>query len=313
MGYRWARWLEGALKAEGCDVVPEPGWRNRGRYRADGRRDIAPNWDFEPDGTFHWHHTATKTSPTNPWPTGRLLVNGRSDLPGPLSQLSPDHKGRVHLIAAGRSNHAGVLSGFGPTRAGADGNRVSIGCEIDTDGTQKIPAAQYVASIRCAAAVNRRFKRDASWSMGHAETSVTGKWDPGVGGKTVDLAAWRRDVAECLSYPPGVWRSKSGPSSWGEVDLSELDKGAKGGSRDSIKRMQYRLRVANPRKVAPAVRKAVRVNGKWDDATRRALAAWQENVYAEKTEGPKDGYQGGDRLGRHQAKLLFGPRYRLVK
>lgn len=312
MAYRWARWLPEALKKEGVDVVLEPGWRNRGRYRVDGSVKRPPNWNFEPNGLFVWHHTATTTSPSRPWPTGNLLKAGRSGLPGPLCQLSPDHLGRVHVVAAGRSNHAGKFSGAGPTVRGSDGNTVSIGCEIDTNGTQKIPLKQYRASIRSAAAVNRHFKRNASWSLGHAETSVTGKWDPGESGRTVDLDAWRRDLAECLSYPPGVWYSKQGTASWGEVDLSELRKGARGEDKHSIRRMQFRLKRANKKKVPEELRKAVRVNGKWDEATRACLAAWQANVF-DPGPGGEDGYQGGKRLGPRQAEKLFGPRYKLVK
>ncbi len=313
MTYTWARWLPEALKAEGVKISLVTGWANAGRYRLDGRHDLAPNWSFSPNGLFIWHHTATTSSAKNPWPTQGILIRGRSDLPGPLCQLSPDYNGVVHIVAAGRANHAGELSGRGrATPRGGDGNTVAIGAEIDINGTQKIPVAQYRAAIRCAAAVNRRFKRDSSWSMGHAETSVTGKWDPGVGGHTVDLDAWRRDVAECLSYPAGVWQSPKGTASWGEVDLSELARGASGTSRDSIRRMQYRLKRANAKKVSKTLRDAVSVNGKWDAATQACLAEWQEKVFAPDP-AHSDGYQGGKRLGPVQADKLFGSRYHLVK
>jgi len=315
MSYRWARWLDDALRAEGCLVVPEPGWENRGRWRSDGRRDLPPNWAFEPNGLFVWHHTASTTTAADPWPTRNTLIYGRSDLPGPLCQVSPDHNGKVHLVAAGRANHAGTFSGAGPTVRGADGNVTSIGCEIDTNGTQPIPIVQYRASIRCAAAVNRRFKRDSSWSLGHAETSVTGKWDPGVGGKTVDLAAWRRDTAECLSYPPGVWYSKKGLPSWGEVDLSALWAGvaASGPARkDTVSRLQYAIKRSIPGAVARKTREAVRTSGQWDGPTVAAVSLWQQHVWAPDNPGDKDGFTDGKRLGPRQAEALFGPRYHLV-
>lgn len=312
MGYIWARWLPEALKAEGCDVVLEPNWRNNGRYRADGRTVGAPNWNFEPNGLFDWHHTGTTSSSKNPLPTRNVLINGRKGLQGPLSQLGGARDGKIHVFAAGRANHAGKMSGAGPTYAGQDGNTVAIGLEIDTDGSQKIPVRQYRAAIRAAAAVLRHYKRDASWALGHAETSVTGKWDPGEGGRTVNLDEWRRDLAECLSYPPGVWHSRVGTNSWGEVDVSELAKGAASKDKGSIKRLQYRIKRANPRKVPADVRKAVKITGVWDAETKAAVKAWQQNVFAPKWKNDDNGFQGGGRLGPRQAKVLFGPRYHLV-
>lgn len=304
MSYLWARWLPDALKKEGVKIDLVPGWESRGRYRADGKKTGTPNWDFEPNGLVTQHHTAGTSSKENPWPSKNVLIKGRADLPGPLCHLSPDHNGVVHVVAAGRANHSGVMSGAGPTKAGSDGNIVAIGIEIDTNGTQVMPRAQYVASIKSSAAVQRHYKRGANYMLAHKETSVTGKWDPGERGKTVSMTAWRRDLKECLSYPAGVWQSPQGEWSWGKVDLSSLAKGTASVNTDTVRRLQYRIKrlsSATPKEL----KAAVQVNGKWDAATVKCLAHWQKNVF-------KGGVQGGKSVGPLQAEKLFGTRFHLV-
>lgn len=145
MAYVWLKELATWFRQEGLNVIEEPGWSTRGRPSSTG--------SFNPSGVL-WHHTGTKTSSSNPHPTISLLINGRSDLPGPLCQASPCYAGHVHVIAAGRANHAGDAKSSGPMPAG-DGNAMYVGFECDYDGTQKMSAAQYEAAIGCAAAVLR--------------------------------------------------------------------------------------------------------------------------------------------------------------
>lgn len=169
MAYQWATWLPDALRAEGCQVVMVDGWRTRGRPASSG--------DFDPYAAL-WHHTATTSSPSNPHPTLGMCVHGRPDLPGPLCQVLIGYDGKCHVIAAGRANHAGACNGAGPTHSG-DGNAQMVGFEIDYNGTQKMSDAQYDAAIKAATAVVRHFENDQRYCLGHKETSVTGKPDPG--------------------------------------------------------------------------------------------------------------------------------------
>jgi len=179
MAYRWLTWLASDLRAEGCTVSETSGWQNRGRPSSTGA--------FDPYGVL-WHHTGTTSSASNPAPTLSMCINGRSDLPGPLCHVLIGYDGTCHIVAAGRANHAGSCSGFGPFTTG-DGNAQLVGFEIDYNGTQPMSAAQQDAATRASSACLKRFARPSDYAARHAETSTTGKWD--TGGITGDqLRAW---------------------------------------------------------------------------------------------------------------------------
>lgn len=169
MTYIWLDWLASALRAEGCTVVEESGWKSRGRPSSTG--------SFNPYGVL-WHHTGTTASYSNPFPTKSVLINGRSDLPGPLCQVGIGYDGVCHIIAAGRANHAGTCNGFGPFSYD-DGNWQMVGFEIDYNGTQPMSPEQKDAAARASVAVLKKFGRNENYVATHKETSTTGKWDPG--------------------------------------------------------------------------------------------------------------------------------------
>lgn len=185
MTYQWLDWLPDALRAEGCTVVEVDGWESRGRPSSSG--------GFDPYGTLH-HHTGTTASPSNPAPTLQTVIHGRSDLPGPLCHALIGYDGTVHVVAAGRANHAGECNGFGPF-SGGDGNAQLIGWEIDYDGTQAISDAQQDAAVRASAAVLKRLGETENYAATHQETSKTGKWD--TGGVTGDQ--WRTLIRDRMS------------------------------------------------------------------------------------------------------------------
>jgi hypothetical protein len=197
VSYEWARWLDDALRAEGCKVLTYDGWQDRGRPASSG--------DFAPYGVL-LHHTGTPTSMSNPNPTLSMCIHGRPDLSGPLCHVLIGYDGRCHVIAAGRANHAGECNGDGPTAPG-DGNAQLIGFELDYSGSQDVSDPQADAAVRAAAAVLRHFHRDASYCRGHKETSNEGKWDPGRYGSSspaYDMDGVRRAVADVLARPPGA-------------------------------------------------------------------------------------------------------------
>jgi hypothetical protein len=186
-------WLGDVLRAAGIRVVEEGNWR--GRY---------VSGSFNPIGVL-WHHTAARSSASNPAPALGTVINGRPDLQGPLCHALVDYYGVFHLISAGRANHAGACRGSGPIPAG-DGNTMLIGWEIDYDGVeQRMTAAQYNASVAATAAVLGHLGRNANYARGHRETSTTGKIDPSF----VDLNAMRADVA---AWSPGIRAYKVGSS-----------------------------------------------------------------------------------------------------
>ncbi|SDZ59035.1 N-acetylmuramoyl-L-alanine amidase [Saccharopolyspora shandongensis] len=197
-------WLADVLRAAGLRVVETPGWRER----------TARGTQPRPLGVLN-HHTATPTSYARPAPTVQTCINGRPDLDGPLCHAVIGYDGTVHLIAAGRANHAGKAKASGPN-PGGDGNALYVGFEWDYHGVNQSPSPeQYTAAVRATRAVLAKLGRPAEAARGHRETSVTGKIDPG----HVDLDQFRRDVAAGTSTAPGgiesmaldtVWRDSYG-------------------------------------------------------------------------------------------------------
>lgn len=159
-------WLPDVLEDAGLRVTVASGYRTNGR----------PG-DFAPRGTLT-HHTGSTSSASTPHPAARVLVKGRSDLPGPLCQWSVGYDGSVLVVSIGRANHAGKAKAFGKIPAG-DGNELYVGCEVDTNGTQAMPPAQFEALVVGTAAIHRKLGVDEWAAARHADTSVTGKWDIG--------------------------------------------------------------------------------------------------------------------------------------
>jgi hypothetical protein len=77
------------MRDAGLDVYATSGWKDRGRSG-----DV--NYRYLID-----HHTAATHDIT------QMLIDGRSDLPGPLCNWELQEYGRWGLIASGRANHAG--------------------------------------------------------------------------------------------------------------------------------------------------------------------------------------------------------------
>lgn len=173
--------LPDILKANGLKVVQVPGWKTRGRPASTG--------GFNPVGVL-CHHTATTVN-TSVAAVLRLLVSGRSDLPGPLSQLGLGRAGTVYIIAAGRSNHAGVAKASGTVGSG-DGNLLYAGIEAFNSGVgEPWPAVQYNAYVLLCAVLSVKItKNSANTVRAHKETSVTGKIDP-----RFDMDPFRAKVA----------------------------------------------------------------------------------------------------------------------
>lgn len=170
------------LRAHGLKVRVVPGWKKRGRPGS-----------FNPVGVL-CHHTATrKTSAFRD--VLRLLVRGRSDLPGPLAQFGLTRNGTVWLIAAGRCNHAGKARSSGTVAAG-DGNTLYIGIEAFNDGRgEPWNQVQYNAYVLLAAVLSVAItKNSVNTVRGHKETSVTGKIDP-----TFDMAVFRMNVLQKMN------------------------------------------------------------------------------------------------------------------
>ena len=173
--------IAATLRKAGLTVVEVDGWQTRGRPASTG--------GFSPKGVL-CHHTATGPKTSNA-AVVKLLVNGRSDLPGPLCQFGLARNGTVYLIASGRANHAGKAKASGTMPSG-DGNELYIGIEAFNNGTgEPWGKAQMDAYVLLCAVLSVKITKNSATSVrGHKETSVTGKIDP-----TFSMVLFRTDVA----------------------------------------------------------------------------------------------------------------------
>ena len=177
-------WLSGALKGAGLKVAEVPGWESRGRAEMG-----------DPVGVL-CHHTAGPKDGN--MPSLKTLIEGRSDLPGPLSQLGLGRDGTYYVIGAGRCNHAGAGQWMGET-----GNSRFIGIEAENTGKpdDPWPPVQMDAYQRGVAAILKHLGLPAACCAGHKEYAPNRKPDP-----TFDMVAFRAEVNAILlgTAPPPV-------------------------------------------------------------------------------------------------------------
>lgn len=181
-------WLPSVLREAGLKVATVPGWEDR------GRGDVG-----EILGVI-CHHTAG--SRNGNMPSLKLLVEGRSDLAGPLAQLGLGRDGTFYVIAAGRCNHAGAGIWQGLT----NGNSNFIGIEAENTGRSNDfpwPSVQEEAYHRGVAAILKHIGRNGDFCAGHKEYARPRgrKPDPGF-----DMIRFRSSVEAILngSAPPPV-------------------------------------------------------------------------------------------------------------
>ncbi|WP_258312066.1 N-acetylmuramoyl-L-alanine amidase, partial [Streptomyces sp. ZEA17I] len=200
--------LLAALRAEGVTVVEHPGWRTH-------HRNHKGAWG--PVNGVMIHHTVSSGSAASV----ALCRDGYASLPGPLCHGVIDKAGTVHLISAGRANHAGggdpavlarvVAEDYGDRppaprahdgSAGAvDGNARFYGFECVNlgDGKDPWPAAQLEAIERASAALCRAHRWTARSVIGHAEWSAA-KIDP----RGFTMTSMRTRIATRLTATPGT-------------------------------------------------------------------------------------------------------------
>ena len=172
-------WFPNVLGAAGLKVAPVEGWETR------GRGDV---------GEIHGvicHHTGGAASGN--MPSLRTLIDGRSDLPGPLAQLGLGRDGTYYVIAAGRCNHAGTGVWNGLTNA----NRSFIGIEAENSGRadDRWLPVQIAAYQHGVAAILKHIEKGPDFCAGHKEYALPAgrKIDP-----NLDMFAFRSAVAAVL-------------------------------------------------------------------------------------------------------------------
>jgi peptidoglycan hydrolase-like protein with peptidoglycan-binding domain len=147
-------WLPAVLKNAGLKVAEVDGWESRGRGEIGSVVGVM------------CHHTVG--SRNGNMPSLNTLVNGRSDLAGPLSQLGLGRDGTFFVIAAGRCNH----SGRGFWKGVSDGNAHFIGIEAENTGRADDlpwPEVQMDAYRRGSAALLRHVGSGVEFCVGHKE------------------------------------------------------------------------------------------------------------------------------------------------
>jgi hypothetical protein len=181
MSVSFARAVGEGLQAYGVPVRFWSGWETNGNGQVSAYQGMI------------WHHTATSYGKTF---VG--LLTGRPDLSGPLCNSAGEADGTVCIVSAHPANHAGASGGksMGPLPKTNLFNKYVWGHEIVYPGTAPMTDAQYHSAVVLGTVISKILKRpNTDWARGHAETSITGKWDPGyANGKTIDLNKVRRDA-----------------------------------------------------------------------------------------------------------------------
>lgn len=155
-------------------------------------------YEFTPLGVVA-HHTASNRNSSES-ATRNVIINGRSDVKGPLSQFFVARDGTVDVITFGRANHAGL---GGPWRSipRHSGNRYLVGVEVDNNGTNEPYPPEQLRNARLVyAALLIALKRDENWLLGHKEWAPGRKIDPKLN-MDREREAVARVIAEKLAPP----------------------------------------------------------------------------------------------------------------
>lgn len=151
------------LRRAGLEVREVADWKSRGRPGT-----------FNPIGGVN-HHTAGHPSTVSPVPSLGIVINGRSDLIGPLANVLFGFDKVFYVVAAGICNHAG-LPDNGSIK-GMTGNSTAYGIEVEHDGTHMLEAARVKLLATAWAAIFRGRNIPASQLVQHWEWAPSRKID----------------------------------------------------------------------------------------------------------------------------------------
>ena len=232
-------WLAQVLLDAGLKVAEQPGWKERGRG------------EIGPIKGVICHHTAGARNGI--MPSLGVIIQGRSDLPGPLAQLGLGRDGTYFVVAAGRCNHAGAGNWQGFT----SGNMNFIGIEAENTGEdddRPWPPVQMDAYKRGVAAILKKIGADPIMCAGHKEYALPHgrKDDP-----DFDMNEFRMQVAAIMSG------NAPAPFVISDVDGSGRPTVRRGATGNFVKEIQERINV-------PA-------NGIFDAMTEAAVRQFQRD------------------------------------
>lgn len=166
----WLNDLGNAARDSKLNVLESSGWQSRNHGSMSSVRGVI------------CHHTGSSGS--NAW---TVVRDGRSDLKGPLAQLTLERDGSVRVIANGQAWHAGT--GSWPSIGQNNGNANMIGIEAVYNGGDITPA-QRAAYPRLVAALCRHYRIPVGNVIGHREWAPRRKVDPG----QIDMPQFRAAV-----------------------------------------------------------------------------------------------------------------------
>jgi hypothetical protein len=235
-------WLPDVLLEAGLKISRVPGWESR------GRGDLPTS---KVQGVI-CHHTAGPR--TGNMPCLGIVRDGRSDLPGPLSQLGLGRDGTFYIIAAGKCNHAGP----GIWQDVTTGNSSFIGIEAENTGRDNDfpwPDVQIDAYQRGVAAILKKIGRSADFCCGHREyaTPVGRKTDP-----RFDMHTFREAVANIMAGhapPPTLIPAAEPATPNGTAGRPTLRRGDQG---QFVTQLQKLLDIKGPDVFGPRTEAAVR-------------------------------------------------------
>jgi N-acetylmuramoyl-L-alanine amidase-like protein/putative peptidoglycan binding protein len=214
--YVRALFIPEALRRAGIEVVERPGWRKRGRPKSVG--------GFDPRALMI-HHDATAKG-RSPEEAKFIAETGRpaEGIPAPLANCWVNVHGVWHVLASGRTNHAGKGQGFGRIPRNS-GNTYAIGVETDHTTGEKWPKVQLDAIKLGFAALADAMHIDPEKSIASHKEYTTRKTDP----HPLNMDRFRAEVAQ-LSDDLGDKRHRTPmrrmPSASATVDLSNVREAA---------------------------------------------------------------------------------------
>ncbi len=215
-------WMPAVLEVAGLKVAEVDGWATRGRAEMGSVLGVMI------------HHTAGPRAGN--MPSLKTLINGRSDLPGPLCNLGLARDGTFYVVAAGRANHAGV----GAWKGVSTGNSSFIGIECENTGQaddHPWPDVQMDALRRGCAALLSHSGRSDAWCVGHKEFALPAgrKPDP-----LFDMVGFRREVSDILAgiapLPQPIPAVEPGPPAAGGPPRATLRRGSAGPLVEALQR-----------------------------------------------------------------------------
>lgn len=162
--------LPDVVRGAGLPVIVESGYDTHNHGEMAGIKGVV------------WHHTGSSSSTA--W---RVVRDGRSDLPGPLAQMTLERDGTVRVLSSGVCWHAGT--GSWPSIGQNNGNAYMLGIECVYNGSD-ITDAQRRAYPILTAALCRAYDIPVGNVIGHKEWAPGRKPDPG----QVDMTDARRAV-----------------------------------------------------------------------------------------------------------------------